>query len=838
MSVKPKFIYEEPSYDTRKNRVWAWSKDGKTFMGEMSQYLGSLESQPGLDAEFKKEVMLHKIIRFLGVSMSKAMPIAVSDYMVAQGFDEAMFFWLEKNFSKRKKAKSDLRIKSSLAPISLKVLGPAIGDEDEAYDENAINGDPGKDNTVQDGTPWERPAAPGVPAMGPAPRRSAVMRNARKVRARSKPVVAKPEKREGASLADRLLEDYNKQFGKFRKSGLVSDIESLKELGRIIQTHIHNRGSDNQALLRRVWDSENPEPVLTEMEQAAEKFIRTLEEETEDWLWDMETGFFADDVDMQELDKEMESVALEIESSVSDAEFIRGRDREVELSAIRRSKINETIASMQRIDDERLKKIAGHYERRDKEVAEQVPDISKDDEEMLIGLVEEINKILPKVAKYDGPSREESVAANGDLRPARQGLMPRRSVVEGVDRVLGLRSPEGFHLPVTIPVVDGGMDENGAVEHLAGGGALSEVPDDFLAQAIFENVLTKDDLQAEIDRAHQTMGYPGDPIQLTDSEFAPEDEELQTFLSNLAGTEQRSGSKVPGRFIEMDEIEGDGLNGIYMFYDRVSQQRIGIKYGTPKGKRTSYFANEDVNEVLAAHVAERLGFAYGSMRWGGPPPADVFPTRSYDPGARPIVFELLHNYSNRSGDPADALSLEHGGESGYPSEASADSLVSGLLLDLIIQNKDRHGGNFFTGETPSGDMAWFVPIDHGNSNMQYRDTIVKPDWMGGLTGDMVGYTKDSLDRVKQVLANEQAGISDSLSRADILVAIRAAQASLREADSALEINEAIGRILGAARFNANYELRRLTEGLASRLKEVTDIDPDDLLKMFENDRSV
>ena len=198
----------------------------------------------------------------------------------------------------------------------------------------------------------------------------------------------------------------------------------------------------------------------------------------------------------------------------------------------------------------------------------------------------------------------------------------------------------------------------------------------------------------------------------------------------------------------------------------------------------------------------------------------------------------MHNYSNRSGDPADALSLEHGGESGYPSEASADSLVSGLLLDLIIQNKDRHGGNFFTGETPSGDMAWFVPIDHGNSNMQYRDTIVKPDWMGGLTGDMVGYTKDALDRVKQVLANEQAGISDSLSRADILVAIRAAQASLREADSALEINEAIGRILGAARFNANYELRRLTEGLASRLKEVTDIDPDDLLKMFENDRSV
>jgi hypothetical protein len=273
-----------------------------------------------------------------------------------------------------------------------------------------------------------------------------------------------------------------------------------------------------------------------------------------------------------------------------------------------------------------------------------------------------------------------------------------------------------------------------------------------------------------------------------------------------------------------------------MFYDRVSQQRIGIKYGTAAGKRTSYFPNEDVNEVLAAHVAERLGFAYGSMRWGGPPPVDAFPPRGYDPGARPIVFELLHNYANLSGDPADALSLEHGGDSGYPSEASADSLISGLLLDLIIQNGDRHGGNFFTGETPSGDMAWFVPIDHGKSNMEYRDTIVKPDWMGGLTGGMISGTREMLDRVKQVLANERSGVSDSLSRADILVAIRAAQASLREADSALEINEAIGRIIGAARFDANYELSRLTDGLASRLKEVTDIDPDDLLKMFENDQ--
>jgi hypothetical protein len=92
-----------------------------------------------------------------------------------------------------------------------------------------------------------------------------------------------------------------------------------------------------------------------------------------------------------------------------------------------------------------------------------------------------------------------------------------------------------------------------------------------------------------------------------------------------------------------------------------------------------------------------------------------------------------------------------------------------------------------------------------------------------------------VSRIKQILANEENGIADTLSKADILVAIRAAQASLREADSALEINEAIGRILNAARNEVEDDMRKVTDGLASRLKEVIDIDPDDLLKLIEAD---
>jgi hypothetical protein len=825
MPAKSNLIVKDRPYDTRKNRVWDWSKNGKSFIRQMSQYVGSLESQPGLDPESKKEVMLFKIIRFLGDSMSRAMPVEVSDYMVAHGFDEEMFFWLEKNVSKRKKAKSNLRVKSSLAPISLKVLGRAIGDEDEAYDPDAINGDPGKDNTVQDGTPWERPATPGVPAMRPAPRRSAVMRNARKVRTRStpvpaEPIVAKPEEREPISLADSLEKEYDKLTKKFEESGSAADLESLRELARTIKTHIYNNGNKNKVFLQKKWVDKNPEPQRLRQKRAS------FEGPEWDKINAERDRLKARADELKKLDpyiktrggqrpggktKYQREYELQVEPAIYENNKLYGAER------------NRIDAINADIRDQNKKRFDEWIAQRDKAVAEQMPNISADQEVMLMDFVNEIYAKVAKGREYDGPSRDESVSANGELRPARQGLMPRTSVVKGADRVLGLRSPEGFHLPVEIPVVDGGMDLEGAVQHLADGGALSEVPDDFLVEAIFSNVLMQNDLQAGIDRADQIIKY--DPVDLTDFKWPPPDD-LHPFLAALERAERVSNSEIAGRFIPLSR--GAGVNGVVMYYDRVSQQRVGIKYAFG----TSVFPDEDINEMLGAHIAERLGFAYGSMRWGGAPPVGGFPTQAVQPRTvRPMVFELLHNYANRSGDPADGLSLDIAIGSGYPMQASADSLVSGLLLDLIIQNRDRHYGNYFVGENPDGDMAWFVPIDHGISNMDERESIADP--VNGLTGGLMQDNRNMVGRIQQILTHDKNGIADTLSKADLLVAIRAAQASLREADSALEINEAIGRILNAARNEVEDDMRKVTGGLASRLKEVTDIDPDDLLKLFE-----
>lgn len=163
-------------------------------------------------------------------------------------------------------------------------------------------------------------------------------------------------------------------------------------------------------------------------------------------------------------------------------------------------------------------------------------------------------------------------------------------------------------------------------------------------------------------------------------------------------------SKPRGRFSVIGE--GGGVNGMTRMIDNVTGAYIGTKYET--GESSPMFSSnriglnrrkyeEATNEIFAEIIAEVLGYEPMPMRL----------VKSKNGKGVALVTELAQNrwgsvdtpYSPDTWDDNDAVM------------ADVASFAKMMMLDSLIGNEDRNPGNYMVKKLPSGKYE-LIPIDH------------------------------------------------------------------------------------------------------------------------------
>ena len=168
------------------------------------------------------------------------------------------------------------------------------------------------------------------------------------------------------------------------------------------------------------------------------------------------------------------------------------------------------------------------------------------------------------------------------------------------------------------------------------------------------------------------------------------------------------------RFRTIGEDENESLqinvNDVILVEDTFTNQLYGVKFATGEPA----FAREDLAEILGANLAERLGFAQGVWRWGGPDDkrgTTNTTTAGMDDDEvriRPLVFELAPNYAGE-GEWQQVATWSYREQEDVPH----DQLAAMLLLDFALLNVDRHGNNVLWQRDPRTGKVNLTPIDHG-----------------------------------------------------------------------------------------------------------------------------
>jgi hypothetical protein len=142
---------------------------------------------------------------------------------------------------------------------------------------------------------------------------------------------------------------------------------------------------------------------------------------------------------------------------------------------------------------------------------------------------------------------------------------------------------------------------------------------------------------------------------------------------------------------EHKRLGSGGINGRPTLYtDTTNGQRYFSKYVAK-----SYRPNEDVAEILGNNLAGRLGFPIGAVR--------VAEGQGKSPFRKPIILEHVSN--------AVSGAISEPGVNFFPWQLPYDDMVSAAILDYILLNPDRHGGNYFFADQSGAGDPRFVPID-------------------------------------------------------------------------------------------------------------------------------
>ena len=352
------------------------------------------------------------------------------------------------------------------------------------------------------------------------------------------------------------------------------------------------------------------------------------------------------------------------------------------------------------------------------------------------------------LAASDRPSEEPPIRTPAAALP---------QLVDDPDAAkLGVRNKEGYAaVPIAVPVGSNGIDvQFDATEAVANGADLADIPDEFLAEAILNN-----------------FGGPNDRFE-------------------------RIGV-------------GGGVNDAHQrFADKVTGKLIGVKFID----RLSYGIQEDRNEVVGAHMAERLGFAQGIMRFG----ARFEPTGD-DRDVVPIVYELAQNVIGPDIVPMNGVAAN---------SMNPQNVVRAMLLDAIIQNGDRNPNNYFVIDGPDGWM--FVPIDHGLAFNGYTGVPMIDEQED--VEAIAEYVK-KVGKYPAYVADWRARMRANQGRRDVLAEIREIQDDLRAQEEQYAARDAIQDILGldANRAPVGGPLRDHLKA-ADRIQWLINADPEDVLR--------
>lgn len=166
---------------------------------------------------------------------------------------------------------------------------------------------------------------------------------------------------------------------------------------------------------------------------------------------------------------------------------------------------------------------------------------------------------IPDDPEIDEWAQRVNVGVSNDntARPAATGLLPKTKSADGAN--LGRYDERGYAVIERIDKGNAGIDTiTDAVDHVANGGDLREVPDEFLASAIIKN-----------------------------------------------GREEGQRFKIIG--------SRGGVNGMLRFKDTVTGKKLGVKFHSGD----MYGRDEDLHEIVGVHMQQRFGFAAGSIRRNG-----------------------------------------------------------------------------------------------------------------------------------------------------------------------------------------------------------------------------
>lgn len=230
-----------------------------------------------------------------------------------------------------------------------------------------------------------------------------------------------------------------------------------------------------------------------------------------------------------------------------------------------------------------------------------------------------------------------------------------------------------------------------SIDHVAQGGDLSDIPDEHLVRAILANAVSDKENKPEV--------------------------RFQIFGS------------------------GGGMHGMKRMKDTKTGALIGVKYDGGSSKTD----NEAIAEVASELVLEHFGYEPTPMRlvpdigqfdWGG---------ESWNGLA--LVTELAHN--RHDGDIESGRMAER--DYKYEYNVDPSDVVRMAILDSIIQNTDRHEGNFMIAKGKDG-KGKIVPIDHSRGlsykeNAEDAESIVRAPWGTGLDEALMPYWDDA-DREK------------------------------------------------------------------------------------------
>lgn len=268
------------------------------------------------------------------------------------------------------------------------------------------------------------------------------------------------------------------------------------------------------------------------------------------------------------------------------------------------------------------------------------------------------------------------------------------------------------------------------------------------------------------------------------------------------------------------EAAGGGVNGnipdnMFKFTDKVTGKQYFLKYQT--GAQAE---NEDIHEMVGNNIAGRFGMPVGGLRLDG--------KQKGGPGAphsagRSIVFEHAGNYVDGR--------LRQGRDVANMGDIKPADRVRATLMDFVIVNRDRHGGNFFVAPDANGKLR-FVPIDPSlgfDVNWGGRDF----EGFGGDDAGFVAWMNHSYGggRNEMLRTLRQQHRQGQLSRREVIAAIADVQKSIRDAERKNPYLNMVDDVLKAGgdgtpnpRSGDNAR-ERIGVKPQQKMKYITDVDP-------------